>query len=58
MNELLTINEVAKLLRIHRNTVVRWLNQGVFPNAIDFQDTKRIPMADIEALKRPKKEAM
>jgi excisionase family DNA binding protein len=58
MTEYLTITEVAVLLKVHRNTISRWLNDGAFPNAIDFEGTKRIPLIDIEALKKSsKKEA-
>ena len=52
MTQFYTINEVAELLKIHRNTVSRWFAEGAFPNAINFEGTKRIPLSDIEALKQ------
>ena len=51
IDQYLTINEVSELLRIHRITVERWLKDGVFPEAIDFQGTKRIPRSDLDRLK-------
>ncbi len=51
MTQLLSINEVAAFLSVHRNTVVRWFDDGKFPNAIQIEKTVRIPLSDIEALK-------
>lgn len=54
MHEFLTVNEVAGLLRVHRNTVIRWLDAGKFPESVSIGNTIRIPLSDIEALKQNK----
>ncbi len=55
MSQFLTIDEVADLLKVHRNTVARWLHDEKFPNSIAIENTYRIPLSDIEALKTNKK---
>lgn len=57
MTEFYTIDELSEMLKLHRNTVARWFNEGVFPNAIEFKGTKRVPASDLEAMKPFKKEA-
>lgn len=37
-NPMLTVNEVAKLLHIHKNTVRRWSDQGIIKS---YRITKR-----------------
>jgi excisionase family DNA binding protein len=50
----MTVAEVSKMLRVHRMTVLHWLERGIFPHAYKLPSRAgwRIPRADIEALKK------
>jgi len=52
MNEnYLTVTEITQMLRVHRNTVDRWLKEGIFPDAFNIQGTIRIPRSNLDRLK-------
>lgn len=55
--ELKTAREAAPLLGVSHQTIINWLNKGLFPNAFQIEGTIRIPLNDIEALKTQKKAA-
>jgi len=46
---LLTINEVAELLRVHRATVWRFVKDGKLPQPITLGTRRRFKATDIEA---------
>lgn len=46
----LTTCEVARILRVHRNTVSKMLGAGRFPNAFRLGNQWRIPRADVDAV--------
>ncbi len=48
-NGYLTIEETAELLKVHYNTVYRWVVSGKLP-AAQFGDSWRIRKSDIDAL--------
>ncbi len=48
-NEFLTVDEVAELLRIHRNTVYRWCRQGQL-EALRFGKSWRIPQTALQKI--------
>lgn len=48
----LTVQEVADLLRVHHTTIRRYLKTGQLP-VIRFGSKVRIPRAAVEALLRP-----
>lgn len=52
MKSFLTIPEVAKLLKVNRSTVLRWMRKGLVTGAQRVPGTKRwhIPLASYEAL--------
>ena len=50
MNKYLSTSEVAEMLNVHKNTVIRWVKDGVFPNYIHIESTIRIPTSDIQAI--------
>lgn len=56
MKEFLSIKEIQDLFSVSRATVNRWIKEDVFPNAFHIGGTVRIPVSDIEALKKNKKE--
>jgi excisionase family DNA binding protein len=58
MNEFYTPKEISELFKVNRSTISRWVDEGVFPNAVRIGATVRIPYSDIEALKQPKREAI
>lgn len=47
----LKVNEAAGLLKVHPKTIRRWVEEGIFKNAIRQGSTIRIPMSDIDSLK-------
>jgi excisionase family DNA binding protein len=46
MERLLTIQEAAGIMRVHRNTISRWIAQGRLI-AIGTEQTKRIPIENL-----------
>lgn len=51
--ELLTVREVAHILRVHDSTVRRWIkdkNLSAIPLPSRLRSTKRVRKADIDAL--------
>jgi excisionase family DNA binding protein len=51
-NQYLTVNEVARILRVHSRTVRQWLEIGVFPGAVQTpRHAWRIPRLDVEEAK-------
>lgn len=56
MEPVFTSKEVADHFKVHLNTVKRWIKEDVFPNAFYVGHSIRIPVSDIEALKKNKKE--
>lgn len=44
--------ETAELLDVSPNTISRWFDDGLFPNGYKVKKTLRIPVSDIEALKK------
>jgi excisionase family DNA binding protein len=51
-NELLTLDEVAAYVRVHRNTVYRWVRTGQLP-ALQVGATWRVRRSDIDAMTAP-----
>jgi excisionase family DNA binding protein len=51
MKAFLTVPEVARLLKVNRSTVLRWIQKGVIQGASKLPGTKqwRIPLASYEA---------
>ena len=59
-DELLNASQTSRELGVTPNSVIRWFEEGKFPNAYRIAGTStiRIPKSDVEALKeRPKREA-
>lgn len=53
MTELLTIGEVAKLLKVHPNTLRNWEKQGILkPARIGTKKLRRYKREDIQKLLR------
>ena len=52
-----TVEEIAKRLSVHPESVRRWLRAGMFANAIKLPDGRewRIPERDIKAFLRANK---
>ena len=52
--EYLTVEEVAATMKVHPESVRRWVRRGLFPNVIKAPAGHgwRIPRDDVEALKR------
>lgn len=50
MRQFLNAQEVARLLNVHRSTVTKWIQKGLFPGAIRIEGTRnwRIPLDDYE----------
>ena len=48
----LKVTEVAKIFRVSRQSVVSWIHDGLFPNAYKLRRDYRIPVTDVEALKK------
>jgi excisionase family DNA binding protein len=57
MEQVFTSKEVAEHFKVHITTVKRWLQEGVFPSAFYVGHSVRIPLSDIEALKKNKRES-
>ena len=51
MKELLNASQASRHFGVTPNTVIRWFEDGLFPNAFRVGSVIRIPMSDIEALK-------
>ena len=49
MKDYLTVKELARIERIHRATVTRWIHREFFPNARMVAKEWRIPIAEYEA---------
>jgi len=54
--ELFSTKEAAALLKVSDQTIVNWIHDGLFPNAIKLNPSKRnspirIPRVDVEAAK-------
>jgi len=43
-----TVQELCQYLRVHENTVYRWISDGVFPNAFQIGRDWRIPLDDVQ----------
>ncbi len=54
----LSASEAGKILSVAPNTITRWIEKGVFPNAFKIESTIRIPQSDLDALMQPHKEAI
>jgi excisionase family DNA binding protein len=54
-----TVAEIAQRLRVHDESVRRWLRAGRFPNAIKLPDDRRgewrIPVGDVRAFLKANK---
>lgn len=54
MNDLLTVEEVAKMLRVDSTTIRRWMRAGALPAIVlpkrGKREVLRIRRADIEAI--------
>lgn len=50
MSELYTVRDLTKLFRRHENTVYRWLEERLFPNAFRVKDGWFIPAKDVKRL--------
>jgi excisionase family DNA binding protein len=50
MKAFLTVPEVAKLLKVNRSTVLRWIGTGIIQGASKLPGTKqwRIPLSSYE----------
>ena len=48
MKDYLTAKELAKIERVHRATVTRWISRELFPNARLVAKEWRIPIAEYE----------
>jgi excisionase family DNA binding protein len=52
--ELLTVSEVARLLRVDDTTVRRWIKNGAFPAinlpSVGFRDSYRIRRSDVDTV--------
>jgi excisionase family DNA binding protein len=51
--EIITIKEVAKLMRVSERTIYRMLKEGRLPCAIKFGGSWRFPKSKIEELLYP-----
>ena len=53
MSTNMTVQEVAKQLRVHENTIYGWLMEGgIFPNAFRIKKGWRIPSSDVHRAKK------
>ena len=50
MHELLTLQEAADLLQVHRTTLARWLNKGQLAHWKLPDGTRQLRRSDIELL--------
>lgn len=55
--ELVNASEAGRRLGVSPATVIRWFDNGHFPNGFRVESTVRIPVSDIEALKQNRPEA-
>lgn len=55
---LLTIPEAAALCRVHRNTVWRWVRDGLLPSYRVGVRSLRVRRDDVEAMLRPGREGV
>lgn len=51
--EVLKPNEVARILKVSRGTVYRWMHNGTLPYVKIGGDTYRIPADEVRKLIRP-----
>lgn len=52
-NAILNVDEIAYRLNVDRNTILRWIKEGNFPNAFKARPVQRarwqIPQSDLDA---------
>jgi excisionase family DNA binding protein len=56
--QFVTVDEIAKRLSVHEESVRRWLRAGRFPNAIKLPEGRgdwRIPVTDVAAFLKANK---
>lgn len=49
LEDIMTVPEIAKKLKVSVNTISRWCNEGRFPHAYKAGRPWRVPRADVEA---------
>lgn len=54
MNTFLNASEVAKILKVDRSSVTRWIKKGLIDGAVSPSDGHqwRIPLASVEKLRK------
>ena len=53
MSDNFTVQQLAKHLQVHENTIYEWLDQGtIFPHAFKIKRGWRIPCLDVERAKK------
>lgn len=52
---LLNASKAGIQLGVSSQTIKRWFEKGLFPNAYKIESTIRIPQSDIDELKKPKR---
>lgn len=45
-----TVEEVAKIIKRHPETIKNWIRDGFFPNAVKWRNAWMIPKSDVETL--------
>jgi len=63
IKQMLSTIEAADILRVSDQTVTNWFHDGVFPNAIKLNPSKRnspirIPREDVDALRKAQRAPM
>lgn len=53
--EYVTVKKIAKMFNVTLKTAYNWVYTGAFPNAFKIGNNIRIPVGDVENLKKPTK---
>jgi hypothetical protein len=52
MRQFLTVDDLAALFSKHRNTIYRWIEEGLFPHAFQVKDGWYVPTTDVKQIVR------